>query len=242
VTSRDLTLGVPGGDGATFAAWLVEPSENDRPQPGCGVLLLTDNLGHENEETREFAVALADAGLPVLVPDLFRGEPWQPSRPQAEYEKWRVGHPDERVAADVRAAASVLRRDLGVTSLGMLGFCFGGGRLMDELAMREDGVNPVSAVVYYPTRFDARAAGKKATCSLMAVFGEKDKLVPQSVVDELQDGLGENEEMEECELMLFENAGHAFAHHPKSEQDEDDGEILKSQTADWFTERLGKNH
>jgi carboxymethylenebutenolidase len=172
------------------------------------------------------------------VPDLFRGDPWDPARPQAEYEAWRSGHPDERVAADVRAAASVLRGELGVTSLGMLGFCFGGGRLMDELAAREAGVNPATAVVFYPTRFDAHAAGKLATCSLMAVFGEKDKLVPRSVVEALQGGLDENDEMDECELMLFEKAGHAFAHHPKSAQDEDDCEILKHQTAEWFNKRL----
>lgn len=73
----------------------------------------------------------------------------------------------------------------------------------------------------------------------MAVFAEKDELVPKAVVEELQEGLGENEVMEECELMMFDGAGHAFAHHPKTEQDEDDSEILKQQTADWFTERLG---
>lgn len=241
VTGRELKLGVPGEEGGgTLAAWLAEPGAADEPQPGCGVLLLTDVLGHRNEETREFAYSLAGAGLPVLIPDLFRGDPWDPTRPKDEYESWRAAHTDDRVAADLRAAAAVLRTELGVQSLGLLGFCFGGGRLMDELAAGTSGVNPASAVVFYPTRFDARKAGELASCSLMAVFAEKDKVVPKSVVAELQEGLEKNDVMEECELMMFDGAAHAFAHHPKSEQDEDDSEILKFQTAEWLTARLGE--
>lgn len=240
VTGRELTLGAAGAPGgATLSAWLAEPGEADEPHPGAGVLLLSDVLGHRDEETREFAAALAGAGLPVLVPDLFRGDPWSPARPAEEYEAWRAGHADERVAADVRAAAAVMRAELGVRHLGALGFCFGGGRLMDELAARGDGVDPATAVVFYPTRFDARRAGERATCSLMAVFAEKDKLVPLTVVEELQEGLEKNDVMEECDLMMFDGAGHAFAHHPKTEQDEDDCEILKFQTTEWFTTRLG---
>jgi carboxymethylenebutenolidase len=199
---------------------------------------MSDVLGYADSETREFATALAEAGITTIVPDLFRGDPWVETRPKKEYEAWRTGIALDAVAVDARLSAAELRRE-GL-SVGMLGFCFGGGRLMDELAVANapDAVNPDAAAVYYPTRFDARTSGRLARCPLMAVFGDKDKIVPMSVVEELQKGLGENTVMEDCELMVYDGAAHAFAHHPKSRQDVDDSEILKFQTVEWFNKHL----
>lgn len=234
-TGRDLTL--TADDGGSIAAWITEPEAYDEPIPGTGVILMTDVLGHENEETRSYAQTLAEAGIPTIVPDLFRSEPWNSERPREEYEDWRAPHTNGRVAADVRVVAEEMRK-MGATSLGMLGFCFGGGRMMDELAAGSDGVDPAAAVAFYPTRFDARTAGRLARCPTLGIFGDSDEQVPVSVVEELQEGLGENNIMNECELKLFEGAGHAFAHHPQSEQDEDDSEILKYETAEWFKKFL----
>lgn len=141
-----------------------------------------------------------------------------------------------RVLGDARLAAAQLRR-LGL-SVGILGFCFGGGRAMEEMSFREAGIDPDAAVVYYPTRFDAFHAGRLVRCPLMVVFGEKDKEIPATQMRELQKGLDENQDLGACKFVVYEGAGHGFAHHPASKQDEDDSEILKCQTAEWFSEHL----
>lgn len=123
-------------------------------------------------------------------------------------------------------------------ALALLGFYFGGGRVMGEIALSREGVDPVTAVVVYPTRFHARGAGAGARCSVMAVFAEKDKVVLKAAGEEMQEGLGKNEVMEECEVMMFYGAGHAFAHDPKRAQDEDDSDPFELYTAVWFTESL----
>lgn len=172
----------------------------------------------------------------AVIPDLFRGQPWSTSRPRHEYEDWRAMHPSDRAMSDARLAAAELRR-LG-HSVGILGFCFGGGRGMEEMTLGSRGINPDAAVIFYPTRFDAYSAGRQITCPLMLVFGEKDQEIPLSLVKELQNGLDENEKSESCELLMYEGAGHGFAHHPVSDQDEDDAEILQFQTAEWFNKHL----
>jgi carboxymethylenebutenolidase len=128
-------------------------------------------------------------------------------------------------------------------SVGLLGFCYGGGLLMNELARGSQGIiNPAAAAVFYPTRFDAEAAGRLAECPLMAVFADKDKIVPKTVVEELKLGLEKNTQMEDCELLVYEGAGHGFAHHPKTPQDLDDSEILKFQTTEWFVKHLPESN
>lgn len=109
---------------------------------------------------------------------------------------------------------------------------------MDEIALGAKGLDPEAAVIFYPTRFDAVAAGRGARCALKVLFGEKDELVPMQVVDDLQAGIEENDIIEDVEVAVYEGAAHAFAHHPKSEQDEDDSEILKFETVEWFKEHL----
>lgn len=67
------------------------------------------------------------------------------------FEAWRASHPQNRVRSDIMAAVEALR-DRGFGSpLGIIGFCFGGGRVMDEISLAERGVNPLTAVAFYPT-------------------------------------------------------------------------------------------
>lgn len=69
----------------------------------------------------------------------------------SEYESWREQHDLSRVRSDVKVAREyMLNRGYG-QDLGLIGFCFGGGRLMEELARGKGGLNPKAAVAFYPT-------------------------------------------------------------------------------------------
>ncbi|KAL7466244.1 hypothetical protein ACHAXS_006535 [Conticribra weissflogii] len=153
-----------------------------------GVLLLSDVYGAFAEDTRALADKIAFECQPVvvLVPDLFRGRPWEPveggdgtternARGQS-YEEWRASHPDVRVDVDVRAAAAVLRERYAVSSIAVWGTCYGGGRALEAASGWCPGggvdaylhdvyygarppppqVDPIACVAWYPTRYDAR--------------------------------------------------------------------------------------
>ena len=76
----------------------------------------------------------------VFAPDLFRGNPWKEvgtngcNSEGETYEEWRSCHPDDRVSVDIRAAASALREQYGVSSISLFGQCYGGGRALEATA------------------------------------------------------------------------------------------------------------
>ena len=140
-----------------------------------GVLLLTDVYGAFSEDTTALAEKIAFECQPVVVmiPDLFRGQPWTGPTDQVNeqgqtYEEWRAIHSDLRVSVDIRAAAACLRETYGVSSVVVFGMCYGGGRALEaaagwfESVHDVDGrtigpppVDPSVAVAWYPTRYNA---------------------------------------------------------------------------------------
>jgi dienelactone hydrolase len=144
-----------------------------------GVLLLTDVYGTFTEDTKVLVEKIAFECQPVvvMVPDLFRGDPWKevPSTPGVDakgrdYEEWRATHSDHRVNIDIRAAGAVLREQYGVSSVTVWGTCYGGGRALEVAAgylpdgkiLDIDGtvgpvpVDPEVVVAWYPTRYIAK--------------------------------------------------------------------------------------
>jgi dienelactone hydrolase len=158
-----------------------------------GVLLLSDVYGAFAEDTKALAEKIAFECQPVVVmiPDLFRGNPWKEdsttpgfNEQGQDYEEWRAMHSDLRVSIDIRAAAAVLREQYGVSSIVVWGTCYGGGRALEIAAGHLPGgkihdvdgttigplpVEPEVAVAWYPTRYNAQelfGADKKKTSTI----------------------------------------------------------------------------
>jgi carboxymethylenebutenolidase len=75
----------------------------------------------------------------VLVPDLFRGNPWSKQKSKEQFEERRATHPPDRLENDIKTSADWLSHALfeegAVTKgLGIVGFCFGGGKGIQALA------------------------------------------------------------------------------------------------------------
>lgn len=88
----------------------------------------------------------------LVLPDLYRGDPW-PQKPLDEtFAPWLAKHPFERILSDTSLAADALRERGFGKPLGLLGFCLGGGRVLDEAALVEKGLNPAAVVSFYGTR------------------------------------------------------------------------------------------
>jgi dienelactone hydrolase len=150
-------------------------------QEVAGVLLLSDVYGAFAPDTTALAEKIAFECQPVIVmvPDLFRGNPWtgplNGTNDQGQsYEEWRSSHDDLRVRVDIRAAAACLRDSYGVSSIAVWGTCYGGGRALETAATLSsdedmfihdvDGktigpppVEPMVVVAWYPARYNAPA-------------------------------------------------------------------------------------
>jgi dienelactone hydrolase len=217
-----------------------------------GVLILSDVFGPFTEATKTLAEKIAFECQPVvcMVPDLFRCNPWKEDMTTPgfnddgqDYEEWRAMHSDLRVSVDIRAAAAVLRERYGVTSIVVWGTCFGGGRalevaagyLPDDKVLDVDGtlgppvVDPDVAVVWYPTRYNAKMLfgsersptltstndQKERSFAVIGVFAGKDTLPGATPEDaeELKNLLQDDDRIKDCMVKVFSDQDHGFAHN-----------------------------
>jgi dienelactone hydrolase len=217
-----------------------------------GVLLLSDVYGAFTDDIQSLADKIAFECQPavVLVPDLFEGVPWTPATTSASqrndqgqsYEQWRARYcSDLRVSVDIRAAAACLRERYGCSSVVVWGMCYGGGRALEAasgwlpngIIHDVDGsigpppVNPMAAVAWYPTRYNANSLfgtshsgtiansdGTKRQIAVMAVFAGKDSLPGATPEDaEVLQGLLEHDErVKDHMVKIFPEQNHGFAH------------------------------
>ncbi|XP_022727646.1 carboxymethylenebutenolidase homolog isoform X2 [Durio zibethinus] len=128
-------------------AFLFKAVKNNN---GTGLLLLSDVFGFQDSATRDFAYQVACHGYNVLVPDLFRGDPWAKGRPKTMFEQWMASQDPQRVANDIASSTKWLVDEFtaaGISKkLGIIGFCFGGGRVIDVLAADQGENDPVCQV------------------------------------------------------------------------------------------------
>jgi dienelactone hydrolase len=211
----------------------------------------------ENTRALADKIAFECQPVVVLAPDLFRGRPWsldtttvygesvERNGDGKTFEEWRAMHPERRVNVDIRAAAAVLRERYAVSSIAVWGTCYGGGRALEAAAgwyadgpssYYEDAlserpppphVDPVAAVAWYPTRYDAKKlfgktnegfrtfeSGKDRSVAVLAVFAEDDSLPGATPKDAmlLKECLEADGRVKDFMVKMFPEQQHGFAH------------------------------
>ncbi|KAE8702711.1 Alpha/beta-Hydrolases superfamily protein isoform 2 [Hibiscus syriacus] len=229
VNGVELSIG-EGDD--NIQAYLFKAVKNNN---GSGVLLLSDIFGFQDSATRDFAYQVACHGYNVLVPDLFRGDPWAKNRPKTMFEQWLANQDPRRVANDIATSTKWMVDEFtaaGISKkLGIIGFCFGGGRVIDILAA-DQGACFSTAVSFYGTRMD-EAAASKIKVPVLFISGDDDPLCPVSVLSEFEKIIGKG-----SRVVIFEGRGHAFAHRPGSLEEDEDAEQAFTLMRNWLHDAL----
>ncbi|XP_047947997.1 carboxymethylenebutenolidase homolog [Salvia hispanica] len=211
VNGTELTI---EDEGEVIPAYLFTAVKNNN---GTGILLLSDIFGFHDSATTDFAYRVACNGYNVLVPDLFRGDSWRKDRPQALLEEWIAKQKPEHVARAIFASARWIKDELaaaGISNkLGIIGFCFGGGRVVDILAQDQDAYFG-SGVSCYGTRIDSSVASK-ITVPLLLITGDEDALCPITKLEEI------TKRNDSAKVVVFNGRGHGFVHRPTAEEDAD---------------------
>lgn len=224
VNGIELSIG-EGSD--TVPAYLLTAVKNNN---GTGILLLSDIFGFEDSSTRDFAYRIACNGYNVLLPDLFNGDPWRKERPMASFEPWLATHDQSarnyigtsiKWMVDEFVAAGISKK------LGIVGFCFGGGKVIDVLAKDHDGCFGLG-VSFYGTRIDPSVAAK-VNVPVLYITGDEDPLCPVNVVEEI-----ERENVGGSRVVVFKGRGHGFVHRPASVEDDKDAEEAFTIMRNWF--------
>lgn len=221
------------GDGQdTIHAYLFQAVKNNNE---TGILLLTDILGFEESYTRDFAYRVACNGYNVLVPDLFRGNPWSTDLSQAQYEQWLAKHDPSRVAKDIATATKWMIDQFMATDssrkLGIIGFSFGGGRVLEVLARDQDSVFG-TGVSFYGTRMDLSTASN-VKVPVLFITGDNDPICPVNILNGFGNIIGNN-----SKVAVFKGRGHGFVHRPESPEEDADAEEAFMITRHWLQNRL----
>ncbi|PIN12506.1 putative hydrolase related to dienelactone hydrolase [Handroanthus impetiginosus] len=228
VSGSELTI---GDEAEGIRACLFQAVKNNN---GTGILLLSDIFGFEDSSTRDFAYRVACNGYNVLVPDLFDGNSWTNDRPNALLEQWITKHNPERISETIFASAKWMINEfatVGISKkLGIIGFCHGGGRVLDILAQDKD-VLFGSAVSFYGTRINPSTASN-IKVPLLLITGENDALCPISILEDI------TQRNKELKMVVFRGRGHGFAHRPQTPEEDADAEDAFMIMRNWLHDGL----
>lgn len=199
-----------------------------------GILLLSDIFGFQDSATTDFAYRVACNGYNVLVPDLFRGDSWGKDRPGDLLQEWIAKQKPEYMARAIFASAKWMTDELAAAGvsrkLGIIGFCFGGGRVIDILAQDKDAYFG-SGVSFYGTRIESSVASK-IKVPLLLITGDDDELCPITTLEDL------TKNNEESKMVVFRGRGHGFAHRPQTAEDDADAEEAFMIMRNWLHDGL----
>ena len=166
--AQDVEIALP--DGSVLPAALVLPDDGSSPPaPRPGVVVIHEAIGL-NDDIRRIAARFAAAGYVTLAPDFLAGlgpMPFCVARFARGIGQVQVGRPYRQLAA----AEDWLRRrpDVAGSSIGVAGFCMGGGfALLHAVGADIAVVAPFYAAV--PKDGDALAG----VCPVVASFGGRD--------------------------------------------------------------------
>lgn len=174
----------------------------------------------------------------VLVPDLFRRNPWRKSHSLDGVEQWLSGHAPPRVSGDIDACTRWLVDEFTAAGdskkLGVIGFCYGGGRLVETLA-RDAGNGNGNAfgagVCFYGCPMDA-SLGDRVAAPVLFVCGDGDAYCTVETVRELE------RRARGARAAVYAGRGHAFAHRPQSTEEDADAEDAFNAMRAWLHDHL----
>lgn len=253
VSGEELSL---EDDDDNIHAYLFKAVKNNN---GIGLLLLSDIYGFEDSFTRDFAYRVACNGFKyvsplyfvlsflaylfissksicsILVPDLFRGNPWTKDQPNTLLEQWIARHNPERIAKDITAWTEWMTDEFLTSGdsrkLSIIGFCFGGARLLEVLA-RDEGACFGTGISFYGTRIDPVVASD-VKVPVLFILGDSDPFCAVSEIENIQTKMDRG-----SKVVIFPGRGHGFAHRPGSPEEDKDAEKAYVIMRDWIYEHL----
>lgn len=167
---------------------------------------------------------------------MFRGDSWGKERPRTLQEQWLAKQDSQRVTKDISSATKWMVDEFkaaGISKkLGIIGFCYGGGRVIDVLADDDQGSCFGIGVSFYGTRID-QAIAENVKVPVLFISGDDDPLCPVTLLKDVESRIGRG-----SRTVIFEGRGHGFAHRPGTPEEDADAEQVFSIMRNWLHDGL----
>jgi carboxymethylenebutenolidase len=157
-----------------------------------------------NDWVKEQAEKLAAEGYVALAVDLYRGKV---ATDPAEAHELMRGLPQDRAIKDLKAAFDYLeaRPDVKKESIGVIGWCMGGGLAM-QLTVHEPRMR--ACVVNYGALPSDPGDMQNIGAPVLGNFGAEDKGITPDDVKAFEKGMTKLKKF--VNLKIYDNAGHGF--------------------------------
>ena len=192
-------------DGESVEGYYAAPEDMDSPLPG--ILAIHEWWGL-NENIEAMARRLAGEGYQVLAVDLYNGQVADTPQ-QAQQLIKQVGDNQFAAEANISKAYNYLTEEKQATSMASIGWCFGGSWSLETALLFPQELD--AAVIYYGGQVGEKTAEDLSVLEMpiLGIFGEEDSSIPLETVEQLESTLEELGKT--AEIIVYEDAGHAFA-------------------------------
>jgi len=157
-----------------------------------------------NEDIHAMTEQLAAQGYTALAVDLYDGK--SATQVRAAYElSTNLSSNEERGLANLKAAYDYLESEMGVTKIGVIGWCLGGKWSLKTALMLPEDID--ATVIYYGSLTDDKEKLAALDMPIIGFVGTKDRLHKEFIAfDANMKELGKD-----ASIHIYEGARHAFA-------------------------------
>lgn len=215
-------------DGKTIKGYLAKPATF---KTGPAIVMVHEWWGL-NDNIKAMADRYAGEGYAVLAVDLFGGQ--VASTPDAAMKLYQAGMANIAGGEKNVAAAVSYLRGHGATSVGTVGYCFGGHWSLRTGLAGGAGVNAV--VMYYGAPITDSNALSRLKAPVLGLFGGKDTGIPVDSVRAMEATL--KKAGRPVSITVYPNANHAFANPSGQAYDKTTAEDAWGKTLAFFKANL----
>jgi carboxymethylenebutenolidase len=205
------------------------------PESGPGIVVLQEWWGLVDQIKRT-CDRFAGAGFTALAPDLYHGTTVPLNEPD-EAGRLMMAMEMGTAAKDLSGAVDELQRRTGRSSVGVIGFCMGGGLALVLATQRPDAVKavvPAYGLIPWP---DAEPDYSKLDSAVLVHVAEQDDSFTPGAAMALQAQL--QQLGTDVEVHVYPDAGHAFFNEDRPEvYRPDSAERLWERSVDFFRRTL----
>ena len=206
--------------------YLAKPTR-DGQYPGVVMIHewwgLTDNI-------KQMAEKLASHGYVVLAVDLYEG---QVGTTADEARQLRSSFEQFQLTENMNSAVSYLEEQHSPSSLGSIGWCFGGAQSLN-LALNNDNMD--ATVIYYGQLLTDTEELSKINWPVLGIFAELDNGIPPETVNEFEMSL--DEVGIENDITIYPGVNHAFANPSGDRYAPDESKDAWQKTLSFFDQNL----
>ena len=219
-------------DGQAINGYYAYPQDATEPLPG--ILAIHEWWGL-NENIEAMARRLAGEGYQVLAVDLYGGQVAETPEAAKQLVQQVANNPFG-AEANITKAYNYLAEEKQAPQIGSIGWCFGGSWSL-ETALLFPQLD--AAVIYYGGQIGEATAEELNTLEMpiLGIFGAEDSSIPVETVEEFESKLQQREA--ETEIIIYEDAGHAFANPSGQNYVPEAAEAAWEKTTEFLNKYLG---